>query len=73
MKKIISGTIAAVIDDRSARVTVLRYKTHSKYPKQFRVTKAYLIDTTDKKVAVGDTVSFEECRPLSKRKSWRMV
>jgi small subunit ribosomal protein S17 len=55
-------------------VTVHRYVMHPMYAKRFRVSKKFLADTNDQKnIGVGDEVVITECRPISKRKCFRIT
>lgn len=53
-------------------VTVHRRKSHPIYRKHFRVSKKFLVDTNNVAVGVGDEVLITECRPLSKRKRFKV-
>lgn len=56
--------------DKTLNIEVLTYKLHPKYKKRFRSTKKFLVHDPLNKFAVGDTVTFYETRPISKRKCW---
>ncbi|NOS67987.1 MAG: 30S ribosomal protein S17 [Candidatus Peribacteraceae bacterium] len=67
------GTITAAKMTDTVTVTVHRSVFHPLYRKRFRVSKKFLADTkgvTD--LGVGDTVEITECRPLSKRKCFKV-
>jgi len=49
---------------------VLRHPTYGKYVR--RTTKLLAHDETNQ-AREGDTVTISPCRPLSRRKSWRLV
>lgn len=57
----------------SVTVTVERSVMHPLYKKRFPVRKRFLADTAGMELSVGDTVRIQECRPLSKRKCFRVV
>ena len=46
---------------------------HPLYKKVMRRRKRYLAHDELNDCKIGDRVVIEECRPLSKRKSWRVV
>lgn len=71
--KIIQGQVTKVNDQKTARVVVSRKWTHPLYKKITTRTKSYLCDYQDIKLAVGDEVIMQECRPISKRKRFRIV
>lgn len=59
--------------DKSITVLVERKVPHPIYGKYVkRSTKLHAHDENNE-CQMGDTVSIEECRPMSKTKSWRLV
>ena len=64
VKDKMSKTIVAI-------VTVM--KLHPKYLKRYKVSKKYKIHDELNSAHIGDTVIFEECRPISKDKKWRLI
>jgi small subunit ribosomal protein S17 len=66
------GTVVKVIDDNTAKVEVHSYRQHKIYKKRYRITKRFLVDTSQK-LEVGQKVEIEQCRPVSKRKHWKLV
>ena len=70
-KKQLQGKI---ISDKMAKTVVVmveRIKEHPKYKKRFKVHKKYKAEGQG--FNIGDKVEIEECRPLSKDKSWRVI
>ena len=68
-----SGVV--VSDKMHKTITVLvnrRYK-HPLYGKYITSSKKYHVHDEDEQAQVGATVTFQECRPISKSKSWRLV
>lgn len=65
----------AVADARHKTVSVRVERTvrHPLYKKIMRRRKRYLVHDEGNDCKIGDSVIIEECRPLSKRKSWRVV
>lgn len=65
----------AVADARHKTVSVRVERTvrHPLYKKIMRRRKRYLAHDEGNDCKIGDSVLIEECRPLSKRKSWRVV
>ncbi|MBI2990505.1 MAG: 30S ribosomal protein S17 [Candidatus Magasanikbacteria bacterium] len=58
---------------KTIRVLVNTLKMHPKYRKQYTVTKTYGVHDGSARAVSGDKVVFEECRPISKTKKWRLV
>jgi small subunit ribosomal protein S17 len=53
-------------------VKVTHIKQHPIYGKRIVRGKKYFVDAKEK-VKVGKNVLIEECRPISKKKRWRLV
>lgn len=54
-------------------VTVHRHMVHHLYKKSFRMSKKFLADTNGLDLFLGDEVLIQECRPLSKRKHFKVT
>lgn len=67
------GTVVSDKMRKTRVVLVERWKWHSKYKKSYRVHHRYKIHDPEETTHMGDRVQFEECRPLSKEKRWRLV
>jgi small subunit ribosomal protein S17 len=68
-----TGIITSAKMQNTVTVTVHRYVMHAMYAKRFRVTKKFLADTNGHQLGVGDEVTITECRPLSKRKCFKVT
>lgn len=68
-----TGVITSAKMQNTVAVTVHRYVMHPTYAKRFRVSKKFLADTNGQDLAVGDEVTISECRPLSKRKCFKVT
>lgn len=68
-----SGVITSAKMQNTVTVTVHRYVMHPTYEKRFRVTKKFLADTNGHALNIGDEVVITECRPLSKRKCFKVT
>ncbi len=66
-----------VVSDKMEKTLVVKvdtFKTHPKYQKQYRSSKRYKVHIEEKGAyKVGDTVLFEECRPISREKRHKIV
>ncbi|WP_456451702.1 30S ribosomal protein S17 [Hydrogenimonas sp.] len=71
-KRIIQGTVIKKAGDKTATVLVERRIMHPRYHKTVKRFKKYLIHDERNETNVGDVVSAIECRPISKRKSFRL-
>jgi small subunit ribosomal protein S17 len=67
------GQVVSDAMDKSITVSVERRVKHPVYGKFMRrSTKVHAHDESNE-CHVGDTVMVEQCRPLSKTKTWRLV
>ena len=74
--KIVRTTIGRVVSnkmDQTVSVAVERRVKHPVYGKYIRRTTKLLAHDAENACQEGDTVSISECRPISKRKTWRVV
>ncbi len=67
------GTVVQAGADKTINVLVKTVKMHPKYRKQYVSTKKYAVHDEKNQAKIGDTVIFQECRPLSKTKRWTLV
>jgi len=72
-KREIQGTVIKIAGDKTATVLVERKVLHPRYHKTVKRFKKYLIHDENNLINEGDTVSAIECRPLSKRKKFRLL
>ncbi|MDD4996251.1 MAG: 30S ribosomal protein S17 [Patescibacteria group bacterium] len=72
-KRLFKGTVVSNKMDKTAVVKIDRIKIHPVYKKRYKVSKKYKIHDPKNEAKIGDQVVFEECRPLSKDKRWRLV
>src|SRR3990167_3957161 len=69
-----TGVITSAKMTGTVTVTVHRSVFHPLYKKRFRVSKKFLSDTNKMEdLGVGDTVEITECRPISKRKCFKVT
>ena len=71
-KREIQGVVVAKSGEKTVSVLVTRQVIHPRYHKTVKRFKKYLVHDESNEVEVGDTVTALECRPLSKRKSYRL-
>ena len=73
IKRQFTGIVASLAMQNTAVVKVDRVKIHPRYKKRYTVSKKYHCDCRIEGIKVGDRVVFEETRPLSKTKRWRII
>ena len=57
---------------KTISVLVERRMLHAEFKKYIRRGKKYLAHDEKAECGLGDKVEIVECRPISKRKSWRL-
>ncbi len=67
------GTVVSDRADKTIVVSIERASRHRLYRKVIRRTKRYHVHDAENVATVGDLVRIEECRPVSKTKSWQLV
>jgi small subunit ribosomal protein S17 len=69
----VTGKVVSNKMDKSATVMIERKVKHPVYGKYIRRSTKLHIHDAENACQEGDTVVIEQCRPLSKTKSWRLV
>jgi small subunit ribosomal protein S17 len=69
----VTGQVARLSGEKTVAVEVESVGVHAKYGKVIRSSKNYLVHDEENVSKVGDTVEISEIRPVSKRKTWRVV
>ncbi|MGM0574947.1 MAG: 30S ribosomal protein S17 [Myxococcota bacterium] len=71
-KKQLVGLVASDKNEKTVVVEVARRVMHPIYHKYIQRRKRYQAHDEANDCRVGDRVLIEECRPMSKRKKWRV-
>ena len=69
-KRVLQGVVVSDKNDKTIVVQVERRYTHPLLKKTVRRTKKYHAHDEKNSFKVGDQVSIEETRPISKNKRW---
>ena len=72
-KRILQGVVVSDAMDKTVVVRVERRVMHPVYKKFIRRSKKYSAHDETNSVKIGDVVRIQECRPISKNKSWTVV
>jgi small subunit ribosomal protein S17 len=72
-KRVLQGVVVSDKNDKTIVVQVERRYTHPLLKKTVRRTKKYHAHDEKNSFKVGDRVSIEETRPISKNKRWIAV
>ena len=73
VRRAVRGSVISARMDKSITVLVVRQFKHPLYKKYIRRSTRLHAHDESNDCREGDTVLIEECRPLSKMKSWRVI
>jgi len=68
--------IGIVISDKMNKTVVVEIENRYSHPIYYKTlikTKKYLAHDELEEANIGDQVLVQECRPLSKRKRWKLI
>lgn len=69
----VTGKVASNKGDKTIAVVIERRVKHPLYRKYVKRSTRVLAHDEENTCQEGDWVLVEECRPISRRKSWRLV
>ena len=72
-KRVLMGKVVSDKGDKTIVVKVERTFLHPVLKKTVRRSKKYHAHDEDNAIKAGDTVRIEECAPVSKLKTWRVL
>ena len=72
-KRVLQGTVVSNKAEKTVTVLVERRVKHPLYGKIIRRSKKYHAHDEANAIQAGDVVRIEECAPLSKTKTWRVL
>ena len=72
-KRVLIGTVVSDKGDKTVTVRVDRRVKHSLYGKIIRRSKKYHAHDADNAYRTGEQVRIEECKPISKHKTWTVI
>ena len=71
--KTLSGVVVGDKMDKTIVVSVTRFVKHPKYKKYLKINKNYKAHDADNTFKIGDKVTIEETRPISKDKHFKVI
>jgi small subunit ribosomal protein S17 len=71
-KKTLTGTVTSTKMQNTITVQVVREVRHPKYSKLYKVSKKFHAHDAKEEAHVGDVVTIEEIKPMSKTKTWEL-
>jgi small subunit ribosomal protein S17 len=72
-KRVLQGVVVSDKNQKTVVVSVERRYAHPMLGKIVRRSKKYHAHDEKGEFKIGDVVRIQECRPLSKLKSWEVV
>ena len=72
-KRVLQGTVVSDKGDKTVVVLIERKVAHPVYGKIIRRSKKYHAHDEGNVIREGDTVRIEECAPISKLKTWKVL
>ena len=72
-KKTLKGIVVSDAMDKTVVVEVGRFVKHPKYKKFYTITKKYHAHDESNQYKIGETVHIVETRPISKKKSFKVI
>jgi small subunit ribosomal protein S17 len=72
-KRILQGVVVSDKSDKTVVVNIERRFRHPALLKIISRTKRYQAHDEENRYKTGDVVRIEECRPISKTKTWRVI
>ncbi len=68
--------IGTIVSNKMQKTVIVKVKnrySHQLYSKIIIKNKKYFVHNTFQNCNIGDQVLIEECRPLSKKKRWKLI
>ncbi|MDD4519652.1 MAG: 30S ribosomal protein S17 [Alphaproteobacteria bacterium] len=72
-RRILQGVVVSDKMDKTVVVKVERRVMHPLYKKYIKRSKKYSAHDENNQIKIGDVVRIQECRPLSKTKTWEVL
>lgn len=72
-KRVLTGTVVSDKGDKTVVVRVERRVKHPLYGKIIKLSKKYHAHDAANEFRAGEIVRIEECAPVSKLKTWRVI
>ena len=72
-KKTMTGVVVSNKMDKTVVIKVERRFSHPVFKKVVKTTKKYKVHDEKNECLEGDFIRFQETRPLSKEKRWRLL
>ena len=72
-KRVLKGVVVSDKSDKTISVLVIRKVMHPVYKKYIKKSKKYSAHDENNKFKIGELVTIQESKPISKTKKWVVV
>tara|TARA_R110002050_G_scaffold118195_4_gene235481 strand:+ start:4932 stop:5177 length:246 start_codon:yes stop_codon:yes gene_type:complete len=72
-RRVLRGTVVSAKGDKTITVSVVRRVMHPVYKKYINKSKKFAAHDNDNVAKEGDIVEIQECKPISKTKTWELI
>ena len=72
-KRILKGKVVSCKQDKTVVVEVIRTAKHKLYKKIIKINKRFHAHDKNNNCNIGDNVSIQESKPISKLKRWTVL
>ena len=72
-RRVLTGTVVSDKMDKTVAVEIIRRVKHARYHKYVNRRNVFKAHDEGNDCAVGDTVTIQESRPLSRTKRWLVI
>lgn len=72
-RRILKGTVISDKMDKTIVILIEQIKEHPRYRKRYRIFKKYKAHDPNNQYKVGDKVTIQESRPISRDKRWQTL
>ena len=72
-QRTLTGKVVSAKTLKTIAVEIPRVLKHARYGKYIRRTTRLLAHDETSEAREGDTVTISQCRPISRRKTWKLV
>jgi len=73
VQRTLTGAVSSNLMDKTVTVKIERKIKHPVYGKYVKRTTKLHVHDENNECGKGDVIVIEQCRPISKTKSWRLV
>lgn len=73
VQRTLTGSVKSDLMDKTVTVVIERKIKHPVYGKYIKRSTSLHVHDENNECNTGDIVVIEQCRPMSKTKSWRLV